>query len=131
MAKTQARLRQASQTELEMELDDGDRPAFKTALGAMDIDSLIGGLAHFRASMTPEVARQPPQGQNASGPSDPLFAVYDVPVLPGKYVAIRHPGIGWLSFLFPKAEAEKLGKALLAEDQKQNSGRQTPTDHLH
>jgi hypothetical protein len=103
----------------------------RVTLLADGIEALIVELAKFRASMKPEVARQHPQAQNISGISDALFAVYDVAVLPGKSVAIRHPGLGWLSFLFPKEEAEKLGKALLAEDAKKSFGQQTPTGHRH
>jgi hypothetical protein len=49
-------------------------------------------------------------------------AVLDLPVLPGKLLAIRHDGLGWLSFVFPQNEADKLALGLSGPSSLQQTG---------
>ena len=93
-------------------LEDGKQIGH-VAMTAVEAESLINLLISMRAQMIPEVDSKPAPDKLSSGRQDPLFAVADLPVLPGKAIAIRHEGIGWLSFYFRDEEAEKLANALL------------------
>jgi len=93
-----------------------------------EVERLIALLAQFRAQMKPEVDRTPGVEKLSTGLQDPLFAVGDLPVLPGKALAIRHDGIGWLSFYFQDQEASKLANALLDRSVRPPSG---PTQTHH
>ena len=81
------------------------------AMTATETDDTIKHLAGFRAEMTPEIPRDVPKPP-ISGPQNPYMAVFDVPVLPGKVLAIRHPGLGWLSFSLPQKVANGLADGL-------------------
>lgn len=76
-----------------------------------DVERLILELSKFRQKMTPEVPRKIPDGEHEGGIIDPIFSLQSV--VDQKFLGLRHPGIGWLLFLIPEAEAQKLGRALL------------------
>lgn len=117
-----------SQDEIELSVFDGEQPSVSTRLGAADIDSLIAVLSQVRTRMTPEVPRTIPEGTRPNGPVDPLWMVPGAAPLPGKLLAVRHPGLGWLMFQFPPAEALKLGGALVGVVGAQPSNPQSGTD---
>src|SRR5438105_3376884 len=79
-------------------------------LSADETERLIGELAKLRRNMKPEVSRQIPDGQRDGMPEDPIWMVQKF--VEQKVLGLRHPGIGWLLFLLPDAEAKKLGHAL-------------------
>ncbi len=81
-------------------------------LSAMDIDTVIEQLAKFREQMTPEIARVLPDGDHR-GIVDPLWQVKSA--VDQKMLFVRHQGLGWLSFVFPPREANRLGNSLLSE----------------
>jgi len=83
-------------------------------LTASDVDSVISELSRFRKKMKPEVPRQLAGGQFEEGVVDPIYAI---PLRQGpdeKILFLRHPGLGWVTFIFPLHEAEKLGRALIS-----------------
>jgi|SRR5579863_191866 len=90
-------------------------PSATVTLETGDIDALILQLAKFRMQMTPEVERTLREGQHGLGISDPLWQLH--PTIDHKILFARHPGFGWLSFLFPLREAKILGNGLSAEPQ--------------
>lgn len=96
-------------------------------LSSMDVDAVIGQLSKLREQMKPEVSRSLPDG-NHQGPVDPIWQVS--PAVDQKILFVRHPGLGWLSFVFPPPEAKKLGNALLSGGP-QNSAPQTQTGRPH
>jgi hypothetical protein len=102
-----------SQTEIELKAFDGGQPSAHTRLDAADVDRLIAVLSQLRTAMTPPVARTIAADALPVGPVDPLWAVPGTSPRPGKLLAIRHPGHGWLTFQFPPVEAAKLGSALI------------------
>jgi hypothetical protein len=93
-------------------------------LSAADVERLIVELAKFRREMTPEVPRKIPDGQHEGGIADPIFSLQLF--VDQKFLALRHPGIGWLTFLLPEAEAQKLGRGLV-QRLPQTPGQPTPT----
>ena len=117
-----------SSTQLVLGFLESGTPIAEATLGASDIDSLISSLSHFRSNMSPEVPRILPDG-NHPGPADPLWS-YRI-VGDRRMLFLRHPGLGWLMFAFPKEEATKLGSALLAQPMPSTSDQQGPTGPLH
>lgn len=94
---------------MRIEISEDGIPKAWIEATAPEVDSLISSFANLRAGMVPEVSRQLPQGDAAmKGPYDPLFGVYDAPVIPARILAIRHDGLGWLSFVFLENEAKKI-----------------------
>jgi hypothetical protein len=86
---------------------DADPTSF--FLSAEDVENLIVELAKLRRGMLPEVPKTAPDGQRELI-VDPAFSGGIVPA--GMALVLRHPGIGWLGFLFPLAEARKLASGL-------------------
>ncbi len=108
-----------------------DLPSGRVTLLTDGIEVLIVQLAQFRAQMKPEIARTLPDGEYKGGIVDPLWVLPSHPAAQEKTLFVRHPGLGWLTFLFPPQEARKLGAGLLAGQPPQTAGRQTPTDPRH
>jgi hypothetical protein len=80
-------------------------------LSAEEVERLIRELAKFRKTMVPEVPRKPADGTYEDSEVDPILGVQ--PVVDHKALMVRHPGIGWLLFLLPENEAQKLGQHLV------------------
>ena len=118
MTKTNWNLRftEEKHQTLTLEISEADRLLGHTELSALGVEGLIHILMSMRMKMTPPVPEEfptiPPVKQ---GPSNPIYAVIDVPVMPGKLVMVRHEGFGWLNFLFPQKEADKLAHGLLEQ----------------
>jgi hypothetical protein len=78
---------------------------------ATELEALISQLSKLREQMTPEVPRTLgstiPQGF-----SDPVWASVSHEMAPERILPIRHPGIGWISFLFSPPEAGSLAAYL-------------------
>jgi hypothetical protein len=102
-------------------------PSPIVTLATGDIDALILQLAKFRKQMTPEVERTVKDGNHSLGIVDPLWQLN--PIIDQKVLFLRHPGFGWLSFLFPLQEAKKLGNGLCAEQP--GTGQPIPTGRPH
>jgi hypothetical protein len=113
MSNAHPRLRLAAGDDLRFSLLTEHQTHGEASLSAGDVEMLIRTLSEMRERMTPEVPRQLPSGP-MSGPHDPIWAVPGHPKAPDKLLTIRHPGIGWLPFFLPAAEAQKLGRALLS-----------------
>jgi hypothetical protein len=75
-----------------------------------ELEALIGALAKFRAQMPPEVPRT--LGTVPDGIVDPIWAQVSNPSAAERVVPIRHPGIGWLTFLFSQEVARSLADYL-------------------
>jgi len=97
---------------LTLTVSEAGKPAAAAELSAAEVEAMIQVLAEYRTRMAPEVPKTLPEDLNPRGPADPVYAVVDVPVVPGKMLMIRHDGIGWLTFLLPQSEADKLAHGL-------------------
>jgi hypothetical protein len=117
MTKTSWNLRFTEETHhtLTLEISEGDKLLGHTELAAVGVEALIQILMSMRMKMTPPVPEEFPTIPPMKGPSNPIYAVLDVPVMPGKLVMVRHEGLGWLNFLFPQKEADKLAHGLLEQ----------------
>lgn len=81
-------------------------------LEPQQIEELIAKLASMRRELKPEVPRVLPDGEHRGAEIDPIWEVKLVPVAGQKALCIRSVGMGWIPFLLPEAEAQKLGAAL-------------------
>jgi len=75
-----------------------------TSLSAAELDTLIGSAVAERAKREPQVAMEQPKTIEAI--IDPRWFVF--PVGENSVVQIRHPGHGWLGFMFPPGSRAQL-----------------------
>ena len=68
---------------------------------AEHIDALMSVLAQIREEMSPAVAEDPPQTQEAQPLHDPRYRTALHEFSGGTLLSIRHPSLGWLPFLLP------------------------------
>jgi len=77
-------------------------------LGTDQVADLINFLAGSRAKMLPALdSPSPPKGQQQAV-FDPRWCVQPEPLSEGMALAIRHPGLGWLSFVIPPESLKAL-----------------------
>jgi hypothetical protein len=114
-----------SKAELRFRLDDGrrtltlemivdDDPRAHMFLDASELDGLIANLGDVRASMLDEVPKELDRGSRAPAVEDPVWRYASIPGRSEKTLALRHPGLGWIAFLFPDPEARSIAKYLAA-----------------
>ena len=80
-------------------------------LNAAEFDQLITDLSNARMGMTPPVIAAPENGEVQAVVS-PIWASPDGAVPGGRALAIRHPGLGWLHFIFRADHAIDLSNAM-------------------
>lgn len=102
----------AACTEVFIETWKDGRQAAWLGLEAPELDQFIRQLAQCRATLSEQVAE-------ALEPNARLKAVFHPnanvsPIEQGRLLALRHPGLGWVSFVFSDDEARRLAE-LLAE----------------
>jgi hypothetical protein len=86
---------------------------------APEVELLIHQMAAFRANMAEAVPMDIEPRARMVATDDPAWKA-KIPSnapKPGVVLALRHPGLGWLTHLLPKGEAHKLGQSLLALSQ--------------
>jgi hypothetical protein len=81
-----------------------------TSLSAEELDQLIAQAIERRAQMEPQVpAERPTEAVLAVG--SPAWQIE--PIAEGMLVQLRHPGAGWLNFIFPHAVRAHMLTAML------------------
>ena len=98
--------------EVTLELHQNDAPIGHIRLEAPELEGLIHHLAANRAGLIDQVPRELDPGTRLNPIVDPVWRAQpddDGGVL----LAIRHPGLGWLSFVLPQAECKNMAKYLL------------------
>lgn len=125
MGKISWRIRPTSEKldSLKIETFDDGHPLGHVSLRTQDADRLIENLATFRAGMKPRVPLEMPNSRSLNGLINPQFAILKQTESPGKLVAFRHDGFGWLSFAFTEAEARKLAQSLFETAAVQRTGK--------
>lgn len=81
-------------------------------LTAADMDDLIARLARARAAMTDIVPPLLEPGARLQATPAPAWHTKHQNDLQGILLALRHPGLGWLSFLLPPDSATGLAQAI-------------------
>ncbi|MHB1305319.1 MAG: hypothetical protein ACYCZB_17965 [Acidiphilium sp.] len=94
-------------------------------LESADVDEFIQRLASLRSEMADPVPVQLEPLPRLSLIACSAWATVRIKAGPtsGPVLALRHPGLGWLSFIFPTQEGRKLGQFLvnLAAEHEQNT----------
>ena len=108
-----------------MELWMNGAPLGHIHLDAGSLEQHIHDLGKHRAALNDQVSRELDPGSRLQAIYDPVWrtdAVHSADQA-GIMLALRHPGLGWLSFLLPHDEAANLGQWLLdhAKPQKGDS----------
>jgi hypothetical protein len=127
----EAKFSLSSTVELSVELTGNEVGARKVKLEAADIDALIAKLAHYRSTMAPEVPRQLANSNTVVGVRDPIWMLHAPPGSTDRLLIVRHPGLGWMMFQLPAAEATKLGHALLPNRTQHTTDERPLGSHLN
>jgi len=93
---------------------DGDPKAHMVLEGA-DVDGLIEQLGGVRAMMFDEVPTEIEPLSRGLIVQDPVWRSIRIPGRSEIALALRHPGLGWIRFLFPDNEAVKIAEHLHPE----------------
>jgi len=84
---------------------------------AEHIDALMQVLAQVREEMSPPVAEEPPQLQEAQALHDPRYRTTLHQFSGGSLLSFRHPSLGWLPFLLPSLERRNIVTILEQQEQ--------------
>lgn len=88
---------------------DGSKVATANAL---QLDILIQGLTAARGELLPQVPNDPPLGERVQAVVDPRYWTNRDPETGMSLVMFRHPGLGWVSFILPAQERDRLTQYL-------------------
>lgn len=83
---------------------------------AEHIDALMNVLAEIREEMTPAVAEDPPQLQEARALHDPRYRTALHEFSGGTLLSIRHPSLGWLPFLLPSQQRLRIAQSFQQQE---------------
>lgn len=89
-----------------------DRRVGYCDLDSAEAEQLIEMLMDKRLELADEVAREIDPGTRLPVLVDPVWRAPGFRLDKGRILALRHPGLGWLSFCFPDKEAEKIAETL-------------------
>jgi hypothetical protein len=84
-------------------------------LNAQQIENLVASLAFVRASMQPQVQRDPPPFSAGRFVINPRHAVLADPLGESIFTFIRHPMFGWISLAQSQDEAMQMVLALAGQ----------------
>lgn len=99
--------------EFQMTGDDGETTVAAT-LSAQEGQELVDLLGAVRMMTPGAVAAEPAEGMVQAVVDPPWVApAYKAPQ--GRVLIVRHPGLGWIHFIFPEARAEQVSKVLAAD----------------
>lgn len=105
-----------------------EEPWGHSVFAAEDLDNFIKTLSNVRASMDPLIVEEKPPAGPTNSILDPRWWIQPELLTDGVGFAIRHPGLGWLSFAIPpdscsvlhRLLGENLARAEKMKDQKPN-----------
>ena len=83
---------------------------------AEHVDALMNALAQIREEMTPAVAEDPPQLQEAQALHDPRYRTALHEFSGGTLLSIRHPSLGWLPFLLPSQQRVRIAESFQQQE---------------
>lgn len=90
-------------------------PAGKVAVTGTDIDNLIAQISRYRRVMQPPViAHLERLGPFEDVILNPAWVVQPEMMTETPLMHLRHPGLGWLTFLIPRSEASQMAEVLKA-----------------
>ena len=87
-------------------------PPVALQLDAAGVEDLLSNLGKFRGAMKPEIAPKFAMGQKVSAIPDPVWVTEPDAMHGHSLLHLRDPRFGWLHYLLPPHEAQKLGQLL-------------------
>lgn len=81
-------------------------------LDASSAEKYIHDLALHRSALVDQVPAELDPGSRLEALVDPIWKIPDHKTPHGRVLALRHPGLGWLSFVFPDKEAVQIAEWL-------------------
>lgn len=112
MAKTDLKVsRSKDGAHVEIALESGGEVVGRAELDAAGAEAHVRQVAEQRAGLAEPVPQGLAVGAPLEGVFDPVWHVQDAP--DGVVIlALRHPGLGWLSFALPPEEVQPLTEAI-------------------
>lgn len=90
-------------------------PPIALKLDAAAVDDLLRNLGVFRGAMKPEIPRAFALGQKVAAVPDPNWVTEPDALHGHSLLHLRDPRYGWLHYLLPPHEAQKLAQLLHAQ----------------
>ena len=104
----------SSREHVVIELSMDGKPLGYVELDGASVEKHIHDLAQHRANLIDPVTPTLETGSRLEAIVDPRWRV-PKPIEQGRVLALRHPGVGWLSFVFPDKEARAIAEWLTKE----------------
>jgi hypothetical protein len=82
---------------------------------AAKIEEIIQDLSDLREAFAPQVPTSIPAGKRLFVTPEPIWKISAEVRADGRVLLIRHPGMGWLGFIIPHNECERLAKKLTGD----------------
>ena len=102
----------AARENVVLELWMDGRPLGHIKFDGATAEKHMQDVARFRATLADVVTPDLDPGALLDAEFDPKWRVPSFRIEQGRILALRHPGLGWLSFVFPDIEAACLSKWL-------------------
>lgn len=87
-------------------------PPVSWRLDVSAVEHILRNLGEFRAQMTPEIAAHYAMGQRVAALPDPAWVTEPDLMFGHSLLHLRDPRYGWLHYLLPPPEAQKLASYL-------------------
>lgn len=95
-----------------IELHQEGEPLGHIELDAATLEGFIHKLGEVRAQMVEEVTPSLDPGSRVNAVPDPAWRIPNDPAEDTRLLALRHPGLGWVSFLLPIEKSKEIGRWL-------------------
>jgi hypothetical protein len=112
----------SSREHVVIEVSMDGKPLGHIELDGTSVEKHIHDLAQHRANLNDPVTLTLDAGSRLEAIVDPRWRV-PKPIEQGRVLALRHPGLGWLSFVFPDKEARAIAEGLTKESPAQPKNR--------
>ena len=89
-----------------------DGQTLTTELSRTELQGMVDLLAAVRMVMPGSVPNEPPQGETQAI-VDPPWVSPSFRIPKGRVIILKHPGLGWLHFVFGEEEAANLSQTLV------------------
>lgn len=87
-------------------------PPVAIQLPVLEVEKMLAIIGDYRSVMEPEVVAEHVPQQNVSAISSPIWQIESDPLSGNTLLRLRDPRFGWLHYLIPNGEAEKLAQHL-------------------
>jgi hypothetical protein len=80
-----------------------------------ELDAIIEVLIQGRAELVDEVPKELEPGSRVPTIQNPIWTMPRYRLPSGRTLNVRHPGLGWVGFLFPEHEAREIANSLIRD----------------